>query len=42
MFGFMLDHGMARGTFVLIALLFIAAITTVLQPKRAIVAHPAG
>jgi MFS transporter, FSR family, fosmidomycin resistance protein len=41
-FGFMLDNGMARGTFVLIALLFVAAITTVLQAKRAIVAHPAG
>ncbi len=41
-FGFMLDHGMARGTFVLIALLFIASITTVLRAKRAIVAHPAG
>jgi len=40
-FGFMLDHGHARSTFVLIAILFMLAIGTVLQARRAIVAHAA-
>jgi MFS family permease len=40
-FGFMLDHGHARQSFVLIAALFLVAIGTVLQARRAIVAHAA-
>jgi FSR family fosmidomycin resistance protein-like MFS transporter len=38
-FGVMLDHGFGRETFVLIAVLFLVAIGTVLQARRAIVAH---
>jgi MFS family permease len=38
-FGLMLDHAMARGVFVAIAALFVVAIATVIQVKRALVAH---
>ncbi len=40
-FGLMLDHAMARGVFVAVAVLFVVAIGTVIQVKRAIVAHTA-
>ena len=40
-FGLMLDHAMARGVFVAVAALFVVAIGTVIQVKRAIVAHTA-
>jgi len=35
-FGLMLDHAMARGVFITIAALFLAAIATVIQVKRAL------
>jgi MFS family permease len=40
-FGLMLDHAMARGVFVAIGALFLAAIGTVIQVKRALVARAA-
>jgi MFS family permease len=40
-FGLMLDHAMARGVFVAIGALFVAAIATVIQVKRALVARAA-
>jgi MFS transporter, FSR family, fosmidomycin resistance protein len=40
-FGMMLDHGLAREVFFVIGALFVVAIATVVQVRRAGVPHPA-
>src|SRR4029079_9326758 len=41
-FGIMLDHGLAREVFFVIGGLFVVAIATVVQVRRAVVPQPAG
>jgi hypothetical protein len=40
-FGIMLDHGLAREVFFVIGGLFVVAIATVVQVRRAVVPRPA-
>ena len=40
-FGIMLDHGLAREMFIVIAMLFVVAIATVVQVRRSAQAQPA-